>query len=78
MGDKRAGAIAIEAKELTADLFHDDHPRAATFVKESSYVDDLVDRVASLQEARDLAQGTDGILAKGGFKVKAWSFGGKC
>ena len=77
MGDKPAGAIAIEAKDLTADLFHDDHPRAATFIKESSYVDDLVDSVASLEEAHDLAQGTDGILAKGGFKVKAWAFGGK-
>ena len=38
MGDKPAGDIAIEAKDLTADLFHDDHQRASTFNKESSKV----------------------------------------
>ena len=69
MGDKPAGAIAIEAKDLTADLFQHDHPDAATFIKASAYVDDLVDSVESLQVAQDLAKGADRILSKGGFKV---------
>lgn len=77
MGDKPAGAIAIEAKDMTADLFRECHPKAAKFIKESAYVDDLIDSVESLECARDLAQGTDSILGKGGFKVKGWSFGGK-
>ena len=77
MGDKPAGAIAIEAKDLMADLFQHDHPDAATFIKASAYVDDLVDSVESLQVAQDLAQGADRILSKGGFKVKSWAFRGR-
>ena len=70
MGDKPAGAIAIEAKDRTADLFKHINPAAAEFIKGSSYVDDLVDSIDSLNQAHDLAKGTDEILAKGGFKVK--------
>ena len=77
MGDKPAGAIAIEAKDLTADLFQHDQRDAATFIKASAYVDDLVDSVESLQVAQDLAEGADRILSKGGFKVKSWAFGGR-
>lgn len=77
MGDKPAGAISIEAKDMTADLFRDIHPRAAEFIQESTYVDDLVDSVDSYASAKDLAQGTEAILIKGGFQVKGWDFGGK-
>ena len=77
MGDKPAGAIAIEAKDRTADLFKHINPAAAEFIKGSSYVDDLVDSIDSLNQAHDLAKGTDEILAKGGFKVKEWVFGGR-
>ena len=76
-GDKPAGATAIEAKDLTANVFQHDHPDAATFIKASAYVDDLVDSVKSLQVAQDLAEGADRILSKGGFKVKSWALGGR-
>lgn len=77
MGDKPAGAIAIEAKDRTADQFSHLNPAAASFIKGSSYVDDLVDSVSNLKTAQDIAEGTDEILLKGGFSVKAWDFGGR-
>ena len=77
MGDKPAGSIAIEAKDRTADMFRQINPRAADFIVQSSYVDDLVDSFANEQEARCVADDSEKILAKGGFKVKCWDFVGK-
>ena len=77
MGDKPAGAIAIEAKDRTADLFRHVHPKASDFIKDSSYVDDLVDSFDNVSTARDIAKGADEILAKGGFHIKDWMYGGK-
>ena len=76
MGDKPAGAISIEAKDRTADLFRDINPKAADLIKESSYVDDIIDSVNSLQEAKQLTGDAECILEKGGFKVKGWLYGG--
>ena len=77
MGDKPAGAISIEAKDRTADLFRSTNPKAADLIKDSAYVDDLIDSVSSYDEARVLAKDVDLILSKGGFKVKGWFYGGQ-
>ena len=77
MGDKPAGAIAIEAKDRTADLFRHIHPKASDFIKGSSYVDDLVDSFDNLDIAQEVAKGVDEILVKGGFQVKGWNYGGR-
>ena len=77
MGDKPAGAISIEAKDRTADLFRSTNPKAADLIKDSAYVDDLIDSVSSYDEARVLAKDVDLILSKGGFKVKGWLYGGQ-
>ena len=76
MGDEPAGAIAVEAKDMTASLFKELNPRAASLIVDSFYVDDLVDSVPSIEEARRLASGVEEILAKGGFFLKDWKFGG--
>ena len=76
MGDKPAGAIAVEAKDKTAEMFKDEYPAAAEAIIHSSYVDDIIGSVKSLAEAKDLTEGIDSILNKGGFKIKEWSFGG--
>ena len=76
MGDKPAGAIAVEAKDLTAERFKEVSPEAASLIVESAYVDDLVDSVAEEQKARSLAADAEKILEKGGFKLKEWFFGG--
>ena len=76
MGDKPAGAISSEALYKTADMFSHCHPRAAILLKSGSYVDDLMDSVPTKDEALNLSQTTEEILAKGGFRVKFWLFTG--
>ena len=74
MGDRPAAAIATEALRLTAEACRESHPRAAEFIINSSYVDDLVDSVSSIKEATELAQQTNDVLQTGGFKIKCWQF----
>ena len=76
MGDKPAGAIAVEAKDMTAERFSEVSPAAAAIITQSTYVDDIVDSVSSLQEARQLSADVELILKKGGFFIKEWKFGG--
>ena len=76
MGDKPAGAIAIEAKDRTADMFAESYPEAAKVIKDSSYVDDLVDSVVDLPAANRITSQIDHILREGGFTLKTWIFGG--
>ena len=76
MGDKPAGAIAIEAKDRTADMFAESYPEAAKVIKESSYVDDLVDSVVDLPTAKRITSQIDHVLSEDGFSLKTWTFGG--
>ena len=77
MGDRPAPAICTEAMYATADLFKDDCPRAAEFIKGSSYVDDLVDSFSSQETALSVTGDAEEILKKGGFQVKCWHFSGE-
>ena len=76
MGDRPAGAISTEALYLTAERFSDEHPAAATMLKVSSYVDDLMDSTETAEEARELTGGAENILQKGGFRIKFWLYSG--
>ena len=77
MGDRPAPAIATEALFKTADLCKDDLPRAAEFIQKSSYVDDLIDSVETMDVAvNSIARDTEKILAAGGFEVKNWQLSG--
>ena len=71
MGDKPAGSIAIEAKDLTAQMFKDLNPEAADAIINSSYVDDLIHSLSSISSALSLADGIEKILKRGGFTVKS-------
>ena len=64
MGDKPAPAIATEVLFLTADKYASTHPRAARFINESSYVDDLVDSVPTSVEAQNLIRDTEYVLSE--------------
>ena len=57
-------------------MFSSDHPHAARMLKVGTYVDDIMDSVHSKEEAQDLAQGAEKMLAKGGFQIKYWLFTG--
>ena len=74
MGDKPAGAISSEALYKTATLFEKEYLRVAEVLRHSTYVDDIIDSVPSLEEAVSLAADTDTVLLKAGFKVKGWQF----
>ena len=76
MGDKPAATIAIEAKDRTVEMFRSVNPRASDLLIQSSYVDDIIDSVESFPEAQVLSKDADTILAKGGFKVKGWTYCG--
>ena len=76
MGDTPAPAISSEAIYQTANKFETDSPRAAQLLKVSSYVDDLIDSFESESTAKAIAQETEEMLEKGGFKVKGWIFSG--
>ena len=74
MGDRPAPAISTEAILKTAELMKEKFPRVATLVQESMYVDDIVESVSSISEARLLAKEASTVLMKGGFHIKGWVF----
>ena len=77
MGDRPAPAIATEALYMTAEMFQESKPLAATFIQNSSYVDDLIDSQPTLGIVNDLQKDTEEILNSGGFKIKCWQISGK-
>ena len=77
MGDKPAGAIASEALYKTAHMFQSDYPQVADLLTQSTYVDDIIESVDSLDEAVKLATDTSKVLGEAGFRVKSWLFSGE-
>ena len=77
MGDRPAPAIATEALNMTAEMFQESKPLAATFIQNSSYVDDLIDSQPTLGIVKDLQKDTEEILGAGGFKIKCWQISGE-
>ena len=77
MGDRPAGAIATEALYKTAEMFSSVNREAAEFIKNGSYVDDLINSVKSLEVAKALTSDTEKILAKGNFNIKFWIYSGQ-
>ena len=77
MGDKPAGAIASEALYKTAEMFKCDYPKVADLLTQSTYVDDIIDSVPSLDDAVTLACNTSKVLKEAGFQVKSWLFSGE-
>ena len=71
-GDKPAPAMAQIALRKTAEEGESLHPSATKTLKNNSYMDDILDSVHTVSEARQLTTGIDNVLDKGGFKVKEW------
>ena len=71
-GDKPAPAMAQVALKKTAVEDESINPRAAQTVKDNTYVDDILDSMNTVKEAKELSYAVDDILANGGFKVKEW------
>ena len=77
MGDRPAPAISTEALYKTAEQFEADSPAAATVLRKSSYVDDLIDSVADHETALQVTGEVEKMLAKGGFQIKCWQYSGE-
>ncbi|XP_028394872.1 uncharacterized protein LOC114519015 [Dendronephthya gigantea] len=64
--------MAQIALKKTAEEGETSNPRAARTVKDNTYMDDILDSVDTVEEAKELSSSIDVILAKGGFNVKEW------
>lgn len=76
MGDKPAGAISTEAVYKTASMFKDKFPDVAELLLKSTYVDDIVDSVETIEDAVNLGINAEWVLSQTGFKLKYWQFTG--
>ena len=72
-GDKPAGNIATLALRKTAETGKETHPKAVSAIQNSTYVDDIIDSVGSLNEAKELTEDIDKLLQPGGFEIKHWT-----
>ena len=71
-----ASALSEQGKSLTADHCRLDYPDVATMVDES-YVDDLGESKATIEEIDKLEQDADKVFTEVGWKVKEWNKSGK-
>ena len=72
-GDKPSPAMAQIALQRTAEEGEKAHPEAARIIKEDTYMDDICFSVSSRDQAVQLTEEIDDVLAEGGFRVKGWS-----
>ena len=66
-GDRPRGAIATLALRQTATMYQHIYPDASKMVIRNSYVDDILQSVDNVEEARRIAQETETMLAFGDF-----------
>ena len=64
--------MAQIALRKTAAEGENHSPSAAKTLEENSYMDDILDSVQTVSEARQLTTEIDEVLAKGGFRIKEW------
>ncbi|XP_058128544.1 uncharacterized protein LOC131292823 [Anopheles ziemanni] len=65
-------ASALFVKNLNAERFATDYPRAVQCIKEQHYVDDMLASTELEEEALKLAQEVELIHGKGGFALHNW------
>ena len=76
IGDRPSGTIATVALRETALMAKDTYPKEAEIVLRSTYVDDIVDSVESIEEAQTLTKNITDLLKPGNFHVKRWNISG--
>ena len=72
-GEKPAGNIATLALRKTAEMGKETYSRAANVIQNITYVDDIIDSVDSLNEAKELTEDIDKLLQPDGFEIKHWT-----
>ena len=76
MGDRPAGTIATVALYKTAVLSEEFYPFESKIIKESPHMDDIVDSVRDLEEAKRVTRNINTILQVGNFHMKEWVISG--
>ncbi|XP_014676963.1 PREDICTED: uncharacterized protein LOC106816842 [Priapulus caudatus] len=76
MGDKPAGTIATEALYATAERCRDSYPEAADMIRDSTYMDDLIDSCEGASRGIKLAEDVSTVMGTGNFRIKGWRFTG--
>ena len=78
-GVRPSGGQCQVSIEKLADHFSQQgtHLEAAHVLKSNVYVDDVINSSSSVEECYNVALGIEEILAKGGMRVKAFSFSGQ-
>ena len=71
-GDLPAPMMAITAMRKTVHMHRETSPKAAESITKNAYVDDICDSVQTAEEARELTEDVDKVLAMHGFRVKKW------
>ena len=78
IGDRPAGCLSLLAVKMTAELPEfEDIPQAAETVKESTFVDNILDSVDTVEEREQLKKDVDRILTRGAFRTKPWADSGQ-
>ena len=76
-GDRPAGTIATVTMRKTAEMGQERFPMASRSIKESTYVDDLLDNVENMTIAKKMTEDIEEVLKVGSFRVKGWTFSGQ-
>ena len=73
-GDRPSGTIATLALRKTAERLKQQYPEAANVIINNTYMDDLIESVPTLKDAKKLASDMEKVLITGGFQIKEWMY----
>ena len=71
-GDRPSPTMATVAMNKTAELKEDCKSKAAEAIKKNTYMDNVCDLQASVEEAKELTSDIDKVLDAGGFRIMEW------
>lgn len=71
-GAKSSPASAIHVLNKNASKFRNSYPEAVNAIHENHYMDDYLDSVNSIENARQLIEDVSMIHSAGGFSIRGW------
>ena len=77
MGDTPSGGIASVALRKTAEKEAKSFPKESQIIKDSSFMDDIIDSTENVAKANILTKNISDILKKGNFHIKEWVISSK-
>ena len=77
IGDRPSGTIAMIVLRKTAEMSKNEFPPSCQTIISNNYMDDIIDSVDLIDEARKVMAEIDEVLDKGDFKIKEWTCSGR-